>query len=456
MISSSLMFWIGLCTLVAGGVLAALFFSLQELSRTAVEERADRAGPAVRRHVDKILRDLSGHITAVALPRIVCNMITAVATVIWIGAVDGDTKPVAWDILVGVAVASALIWVFGLVVPHSVAAYAAEGTVCLWAWLIRACYIAQRPLHGVVNGFDEIIRRLAGKAHATQVEQAQEDLMSVVKDAQHEGQFDDIERSMIEAVVSLRGTTVEQIMTPRTEVEALPLTNSLGELTKFIKTCRHSRIPVYEESLDKVVGMFYIKDLVRWLAGDGTRGAGKPFELKHVLRPAIFVPETKTIRELLADLVEQKVHIAMVADEYGGTSGLVTLEDIVEEVFGEIQDEYEIKEDNAPEVIVNPAARTAEMDARAYIDRANTELRAIDITLPEGEEYDTVAGLIMTRLGRIPETGESVTVDDAVLHIVEAEPTRIIRVRLEARVVEPEVTITEAKPEEAVGEGRPD
>lgn len=455
MIPATALFWIAMAMLALGGVLAALFFSLQEMSRSGLEELAAARGKAsARRHVEKILEDVSGHATAVALPRIVCNMITAVASVIWVASVDGHGTPYVWDVVIGVAGASILIWVFGLVVPHSVAAYAAEGTAYRWSWLIRACYIVQMPLRSVVRFFDEIVRRLAGKGPATQGEEIQAELMSVVEEAQHEGQFDKVERDMIEAVVSLRGTTVEQIMTPRTEVEALQLTNNLGEVTKFIKSSRHSRIPVYDGSMDQVVGMFYIKDLMRWLAGDGTRGAGKPFELKSILRPALFVPETKTIRELLAELVDKKVHIAMVADEYGGTSGLVTLEDIVEEVFGEIQDEYEIKEDDAPEIAVNQVARSAEIEARAYIDQANDELRSIGVTLPEGEDYDTVGGLIVTTLGRIPAVGETVTIGDAVIHIVEAEPTRVGRVRLESRAAEPEVTVTEPRPEEAVGEGR--
>lgn len=451
MISSTVIFWIGVAGLLCGSVLAALFFSLQSMARSRLEEVAvSRGSPSATRRIDKILEDSGGHTTAVALPRIVCNMVTAVASVVWVGAIDGDSKPTIGDLVIGISASSILIWVFGMVIPHSVAAYAAEGTVYVWSRLIRVCYIVQMPLRQVVTFFDEIVRRLAGKETATQGEQIQAELMSVVEEARHEGQFDDTERDMIEAVVGLRGTTVEQIMTPRTEVEALALTNNLGEITKFIKGSRHSRIPVYDGSLDQVVGVFYIKDLMRWLAGDGTRGTGKPFELKTILRPALFVPETKTIRELLAELVDKKVHVAMVADEYGGTSGLVTLEDIMEEVFGEIQDEYEITEDEAPETTVDTAGRTADIDARAYIRDANNALRTIGVTLPEGEDYDTVGGLIVTTLGRIPEQGESVTIGDALISIVEAEPTRVNRVKLESRAAVPEVTVTETKPEEAV------
>jgi putative hemolysin len=447
------MFWIAIAALLSGSILAALFFSVQSMVRSKAEElAASRGSSGGIRRIDKILEDVDGHATAVALPRIVCNMITAVASVAWVAALDGDTKLIVSDVVIGIAASSILIWVFGMVVPHSVAAYAAEGTVYTWSRLIRLCHVAQTPLRRVVTFFDEIVRRLAGREPVTEGEQIQAELMSVVEEARHEGQFDETERDMIEAVVSLRGTTVEQIMTPRTEVEALQLTNNLGEITRFIKASRHSRIPVYEGSMDQMVGMFYIKDLMRWLAGEGTRGSGKPFELKTILRPAIFVPETKTIRELFAEMLDKKVHIAMVADEYGGTSGLVTLEDIMEEVFGEIQDEYEIQEDDAPVVSVQVSSRTAEIDARAYIDSANTELKSIGVILPEGEDYDTVGGLIVTTLGRIPETGEVVTIGDAAIHIVEAEPTRVIRVKLESRAAEPEVTVTETKPEEPVGD----
>jgi putative hemolysin len=265
--------------------------------------------------------------------------------------------------------------------------------------------------------------------------------MSVVEEAQQSGQFDETEGRMIQALVGFRDTTVEQIMTPRTEVEALELTNNLGEVIRFIKQSRHSRIPVYEESLDHVVGMFYVKDLMRWLAGDGVRQSGKPFELKSILRPAYFVPETKTIRELLQELINKKVHAAMVADEYGGTSGLVSLEDIVEEIFGEIQDEYELAEDDAPELDVREDQRDATIDARAYIDDANEALAAIGLKLPEGEDYDTVGGLVITTMGRIPLAGETLLLEGeeaaVAITVLDAEPTKVLKVRVQRGAAEP-------------------
>ncbi len=443
--------WVAVGAMALGGVFSALFHSLRNMTRTTLDELAvARGGAGARGRIERILEDVDGHSMAVALPRIVCNMVTAVAIVFWLELMRGDAVPRGMAMGVGIAAASVFIWVFGVVVPASVAAYAAEGTVYAWSWLIRASYIVQRPLRGLVGFFDEIVRRLAGKAPTTEAEEIQAELMSVVEEAQQEGQFDEVEKNMITAVAGFSKTTVEQIMTPRTEVEALGLTNNLGEITKFIRSCRHSRIPVYEGSLDQVVGMFYIKDLLRWLAGDGPRTSGKPFELKSILRPAYFVPETKTIRELLQELVDKKVHVAMVADEYGGTSGLVTLEDIVEEIFGEIQDEYEQAADAEAEVHVNAAEKTADLDARAYIRDVNAELKAAGMELPEGEDYDTVCGRGVTSLGRIPSVGESFQVGEVMVTVMEAEPTRVNRVRLEARAAEaaPDVVVEPGRVEQ--------
>ena len=173
---------------------------------------------------------------------------------------------------------------------------------------------------------------------------------------------------------------------------------------------------------------------MRWLAGDGTRGNGKPFELKAILRPALFVPETKPVRELLS----RKVHIAMVADEYGGISGLVTIEDIVEEIVGDIRDEYEAHEPaDDVRVEVRPEEHAAEVDARAYIDDVNDALGPLRWKIPEADDYDTVGGFVITTLGRIPEQGETFTHDRATVTVLEATPTRVVRVRLAVPPLEP-------------------
>jgi CBS domain containing-hemolysin-like protein len=291
-------------------------------------------------------------------------------------------------------------------------------------------YVLFKPITKLARAIDEVVRRLTGHAGKDHAEALEEELLSVVEDASGEGGIDEAEKQMIEGVVQFRNRTVGQVMTPRTEIEAMELTNDLGKLTATVREIGHSRIPVYQESLDHIVGIFYVKDLMKWLAGEG-RNTGKAFDLKRLLRPAFFVPETKTIRELLPELLKKRVHIAMVADEYGGTAGLVTMEDIIEEVFGDIQDEYEEPEEETPEVKVDLAEQTAEIDARAYIDDVNNKIEPLNIELPESDEYDTVGGFVTVTLGRIPNAGETFTSERLLVTVLGAEPTRVTRVRVQ-------------------------
>jgi len=319
--------------------------------------------------------------------------------------------------------------VFGASIPHAVAKHAGPETVYAWSRVLRGAYYAGAPFNAIARLADEVVRRLSGRSHQAASQELEAELLSVVEEGQEGGQFDETERRMIEAIVRFKEKTVQQIMTPRTEMKALELTNNLGEVTRAVKRIGHSRIPVYEGNRDKIVGVFYVKDLMLWLAGES--GKGKGFDFKSILRPALFVPESKTIRELLSELLEKKVHLAVVADEYGGTAGLVTIEDILEEIVGEIQDEYEITTEEAPEVTVLPDARGAEIDARAYIQRANDELSAAGLEIPASEDYDTVGGFVIVTLGRIPTAGESARIGALLVTVLDAEPTRVTRVRVE-------------------------
>ncbi len=426
--------WLAVVVVALGGgaVFSALAQALRDLSRTTLEEiAAIRNKRRKARWVDAIVDDVDGHANAIALPRIVCNLVVVVAMVLWIAGLRG-VAPAWFERIVGVASASLLLWIFNVVLPAAVARHAGEVTVYTWSGLLRATWYLTRPLHPIWTLFDEIIRRLSGRTKEDEAEAYQEEILSAVEDAQEEGRFDEIERDMIEAVVRFRDKTVGQVMTPRTEIEAMELSNNLGQVADTIRSIGHSRIPVYEENIDHIIGIFYVKDLMRWLAGDGTGRTGRTFDLKALLRPALFVPESKTLRELLAELLAKRVHIAIVADEYGGTAGLVTIEDIVEEVFGDIQDEYEQPDEEGPEVTVEADSRAADVDARAYIDDVNDALRPLGVELPESEDYDTVGGFVTSTLGRIPVAGESFRHGEAMITVLEAEPVRVVRVRVEA------------------------
>lgn len=446
--------------ILAGGALAVAAVSatlhacLRGLARVTLEEIALVRGRAeARRRVTRILDDVDGHAASMTIPRIVAQLLVLVGVLLWVASVRGSDAYDAWSLSIAVGVAAVLLWFFGSVIPAAVARHAAERTVYVWSGVIRAVHVVLGPVTAVAAAIDGWAERLLAGEQRDHAEELQAELLSVVDEANREGQVDEAERDMIESVVRFRATTVGQIMTPRTEIEAIELTNDLGALVTLIRQGSHSRIPVYEENLDHIVGIFYVKDLMRWLAGDGARGGGKPFDLRTILRPAVFVPETKTIRELLQDLLAKKVHIAMVADEYGGTAGLVTIEDIVEEVFGEIWDEYEEPAEELPTITVDAAGRVAEIDAWLRIDEANNAIKALGVELPESEEYDTVGGFLLTELGKIPEVSETLRHGPVLITVIDAEPTRVNRVRVQ--IVSPEDEAGTGTPAGGRGTGDP-
>ena len=432
-------FFITLVALFASALFATLHMALRTLVRTTLQDMAEDSGkPTLQRRVDRILADIDGHGMAIGLPRVISSLLVVVGLLFWIsqpGAVAAadpatvSSSPTTLHVVLTMTIASVALWLCAFVVPSSIAEHAGESLVLRLSWLVRLVHILATPVLGVNRLVDEIVRRLAKVDAEREAEVLEAELLSVVEEGRAEGQFDETEQDMIEAVVEFRSTSVEQIMTPRTEIKALAYTDDLEVVKAYVRDGGHSRIPVYRENLDHLAGILYAKDLLRWMSSPD---ASPAFNLDEILRPAVFVPETKTVRELMAELLAQQVHIAMVIDEYGGTAGLVTFEDIVEEIFGEIQDEYEDPAQGVPEVIIDTEARTAIIDARMNVDDANDELESLKLEIPDHEDYDTVSGFVTVRLGRIPTVGESFVTDGLAVEVLEAEPTRVVRVRVGA------------------------
>jgi CBS domain containing-hemolysin-like protein len=204
-------------------------------------------------------------------------------------------------------------------------------------------------------------------------------------------------------------------MAPRIDIAALDVTETIDDALALIVARGFSRIPLYDETIDNVVGVIYAKDLLRCLT------EGRRPSLRDIARPAYFIPESKRVDELLADLKRSKVHIAIVVDEYGGTAGLVTIEDLLEEIVGEIQDEYDREE--TPIERVN--ATEAVLDARVSID----SLRELFGFETEDEDYDTVGGFVYHHLGKVPVAGDEVRVDGLTLRVLSVLGRRIKKVR---------------------------
>lgn len=430
--------WIAVAGLVLGAVFSTVQYALRSVTRLGLEAASGTSSnrdEALPTALERILDDVHGHAAAVAVPRVMSNLVVGIALVLWVGGVplagegiDSGNGISPGELLLGVAISGVAIWAFSVAIPLAIAEHASDRVVASFAWLVRLFAVALAPLRSVVAFVTEVVRRLAGETAKTTSEVREAELLSLVEESEREGDLDESAREMIEAVVDFGSTTVEQIMTPRTDIQGVQYTDQLEAVKQAAAEATHSRIPVYDETIDAIVGVLYLKDLLRWLVRDeGERG---DFSLKSITRDATFVPETKTVRELLSELLEQKVHIAFATDEYGGISGLVTIEDIIEEVFGEIRDEYETEDRPDPQVTVDVEGRTAEIDGRAEVDDANDELESIGIELPESDDWDTVGGFVVTTMGKIPDTGEMLVHDGVEITILQAEPTRVVRVRV--------------------------
>lgn len=225
------------------------------------------------------------------------------------------------------------------------------------------------------------------------------------------------QRQMIAGVEQLAETTVKEVMVPRTDTVFLPSDAPVELIYSTFLESGHSRIPVYGESIDQVVGVLYAKDLLGALVSD------KEVSLPSLVRKAYFVPETKRIDSLLREFKRRRVHIAIVVDEYGGTSGIVCLEDIIEEIVGEIQDEF----DEEPEEIVQTGQTTWSCEARLRLDEIEEKLH---LGLPV-DEFDSLAGYVFELFGRIPEPGESVETGAARFTVAAMEGHRIRSVKIE-------------------------
>jgi len=319
-------------------------------------------------------------------------------------------------------IAMVVFSVFSLAIPRAWAKYAGEKILSRTFTLLNVFAAAAAPALYIFKLYEGFIRRLAGVPETTpeaEHEEKQEEFITGLEQHRTEGVLDEEEQEMIENVLELSSSTADEIMTPRTDIVAAEVNSDLKKVLQTISSAGHTRIPVYEKNIDNIIGLVYAKDLLGEIGKSGSE-----FKLRDKMRDAYFVPESKPLRSLLHEFQNQKLHIAVVLDEYGGTAGIVTLEDILEELVGEITDEYE---ETPTEPIKKIDNKTIEADARTYIDDINDQC---ELNLPEDEDYETIGGFVFSRLGYIPKTGESFDHENLKFTIISAEARSIKRVRI--------------------------
>ena len=309
--------------------------------------------------------------------------------------------------------------IFGELVPKSLALAHTEAFALRLSGLIVLLLRVLGPLVQVLTAITTSVARLLGAGDQAQGVMSTEELKILVERGGQQGILEAEEEQMIHAVIELGERRLHEVMVPRTDIVALPASTPLDQAVDKIVEEGHSRVPVYDASIDEVVGILYAKDLLPFLK---TSSGPRP-TVRSIMRAPLFAPESMSIDDLLHDFQRKKVHIAIVLDEYGGTAGLVTIEDLLEEIVGEIQDEYDVEEPMVERLSENEAR----LDGRAAVDEL-AELFDVSLDLEDEAEYDTVGGLIYHRIGGVPAPGDQVHLGAVTLTVESTDGRRVDKV----------------------------
>ncbi|MBC7782310.1 MAG: HlyC/CorC family transporter [Burkholderiales bacterium] len=403
---------------VLSGIFATLTYSLRDYSRAKLESALTARGR--EQWLDPTLLHSPELAFLTASIRLLCNMVVLLGLLFLVRG----RMPEWLEYVVSASGAAVLTIIASVTIPHALAAAAGETFIAIFVAPLHGLRGLFRPLTKLLQVTEHVVRRATaardGHERETPGEELQSEILAAVEEGEKTGVVNESEREMIESIIEFRDTSVAQVMTTRPDMIALAVEAPLEKASGLMEESGHSRIPLYEGSIDHVVGVLYARDLLKYVGESAAH-----FVMREVMRPPFFVPDSKPLRDLLQDFRLQKVHIAIVLDEYGGTAGLVTIEDVLEELVGEISDEHEPIE---PAVFHRLDEMTAEVDAKLHVDELN---RLLGTNLPEDGAYETLSGFISTHLGSIPKAGVEFEYNGVKFAILEAEPQRISRVKVQ-------------------------
>jgi CBS domain containing-hemolysin-like protein len=313
---------------------------------------------------------------------------------------------------------TALVLLFGESAPKS---YAVENTESWALRIAKPLKFSEYMLLPLIATFDYLTRQVnritGGQSEIESTYVTREEIRNIIETGERAGVLEEDEREMLQRIFRFTNTIAKEIMTPRLDMEAVPKEATIGEAIETCVQSGHTRLPVYDGSLDNVLGIVHVSDLVR----DYNYGENDGIELDDLIEETLHVPESKNVDELLAEMRETRMHMVIVIDEFGTTEGLVTMEDITEEIVGEILQAGET------EPIDFVADNEVIVKGEVNIDEVN---EALEIDIPEGEEFETIAGFIFNRAGRLVEEGEVIDYDGIEIHVERVENTRIMEARL--------------------------
>ncbi len=443
-------------TLILVGVLIALnaFFALAETAlisvrRTRIKqlvEEGNKAAHVVQKLLVNPTRFMATAQIGVTLVGFLASAIGAVTLAeplaLVLQRVDWrliSDNSLGLSVFIVTSIVGFVTLVIGEVAPKSLALQNSEKISLFCGGIINFISIIMLPVVKTVTvTSDLIVRPFGGHVRYTTPILTEEELKMLVQAGEEEGVLEEEEKAMIHSIFEFTDTIARQVMVPRIDMKCIEVTSSLEELLEVVMRYGHSRIPVYDENVDSILGIVHAKDLLPVLASEL-----KDFDVRQVMRSAYFIPETKKVDELLAEFKRSKIQMAIVRDEYGGTAGVVTLEDLLEEIVGDIMDEYDIEERMIE--IIDPDH--AIVSARIDVDDLNEQM---NIEIPESEDYETVGGFVFGILGHQPEEGETVEHDDVTFTIKTLVGGRLHKIAVE-RHPKPE---HDEEPEHRNGNGK--
>src|SRR5918992_143711 len=420
--------------ILIGGFFAASEIALITVRRSRLTQLTDdgnRAADIARRLTEDpsrflatiqiaitFLGFLAGAIGASAFSRYLAELINDVPFLV------NAANTIAF-VIVTLVIALASI-VVGELVPKTMALNFPERLALFVARPIAWLQVIVGPIVWFVSRLSTFLVRLLGGREKPQGGYlSTEELKLLVETGSEEGSIEEEEKEMIHGVIELGDKRVHEVMVPRIGIRAVNLHDPFDEILDMVVRAGHSRVPVYEDNLDNIVGILYAKDLLPYLkASAGGDGA---IDIRQLVRQPVYVPESKAVDDLLHEMQAAKRHLAIVVDEYGGTAGLVTMEDVVEEIVGEIQDEYDTEE-SPVEDISTDAEVAFRLDGRVSMDDVRDLFDLSDDDEPDEDSYDTVGGFVVHRVGRIPLPGAELPFRDGIeLRVESAEPRRVAR-----------------------------
>ena len=409
------------------GIFVASEIALVSIRRSRVEQLIDDGNHEARR-VRRLL-DNPGRFLAVAQIGLTflgffASAFAAVSLVDGLAELLARIEPLraasrGLALIVVTVILSMFTIVFGELVPKTLALAYPERFALTLARPIDLLGRVFGPLVAFLTGITRAITRPFGADVSRAAQITADELKLIIERGGQQGILEAEEEQMINAVIELGDRRLHEVMVPRIDIVALSATASLETAVDTIVDEGHSRVPVYQESIDEVVGILYAKDLLPFL----NSSSGPRPTVRSIMRAPLFAPESMSIDDLLHDFQRKKVHIAIVLDEYGGTAGLVTIEDLLEEIVGEIQDEYDVEEP----MIVRLSETELRIDGRVAVDEL-ADLFDMSIELEDEDEYDTVGGLVFHRIGRVPVPGDQIEVDGLRLTVETTDGRRVGKV----------------------------